>query len=242
MKLEFLFEALPYIAMAVFFGVFVIRYALSYRQSSGHAAELARARELFRGGFIWAACLVLLLLIHVAGLLMPQQVIGWNTSTARLYLLEGAGFVAGLLMLIGWLRVMWRHFAQSQGSAGAEVADALFLSLGLVSVVAGLLTAGFYRWGSSWGAATLTPYIQSLFEGSPRLDYLAAMPFVVKLHLASAFSALALLPFSSVAPFLIALLHRLFGLLARPFNAGGRVAEEWLRKHNPAVWIWPEED
>ena len=68
------------------------------------------------------------------------------------------------------------------------------------------------------------------------------MPFVVKLHLASAFTALALLPFSSVAPFLIALLHRWFGLLARPFNAGGRVAEEWLRKHNPAVWIWPEED
>jgi hypothetical protein len=68
------------------------------------------------------------------------------------------------------------------------------------------------------------------------------MPFVVKLHLASSFCALGLLPFSSVAPFLIALLQRVFGLLGRPFGAGSRVAEGWLRKHNPAVWIWPEED
>jgi nitrate reductase gamma subunit len=169
-------------------------------------------------------------------------VIAWTTVPARLYILEGVGVLAGVLMLIGWLRVMWRHFMNAEGSPLGEVADALFLSLGLVAVLTGLLTAILYRWGSAWGAATLTPYLQSLAEGRPRLDFLAAMPFVVKLHVASSFIALALLPFSSVAPFLIALLQRLFGLLGRPFGAGSRAAEEWLRKHNPAVWIWPEED
>jgi nitrate reductase gamma subunit len=242
MKLEFLFQVWPYIAVAVFGGAFVARYALSYREGSGFAEHLDRARELFGGGIVWVASLVLLLILHAAALLIPERVIAWNSVPARLYIQEVTGFLAGVLVLIGWLRVMWRHFTKSKGSVLGEVADALFLAVVLVSLASGLVMAGAFRWASSWGAATLTPYVHSLGDGGPRLDYLATLPFAVKLHLASAFTALAILPFSSVAPFLIVLLHRLFGLLGRPLGAGSRVAEGWFRKLNPAVWIWPEED
>jgi len=242
MKLEFLFQVWPYIAVALFGGVFVARYALSYREGSPFAEQLDRARELFRGGVLWGIGLTLLLITHAASLLIPERVIVWNSVPARLYILEVTGLLAAVLVLIGWLRVLWRHFTKSKGSILGEAADALFLSVTLVSLVSGLVMAGAFRWASSWGAATLTPYVHSLADGSPRLDYLAALPFAAKLHVATAFAALAVLPFSSVAPFLIVLLHRLFGLLGRPLGAGSRVAEGWFRKLNPAVWIWPEED
>ena len=111
-----------------------------------------------------------------------------------------------------------------------------------VGIGSGLLMALGYRWGSSWGAVTLTPYLASLFGGEPAEGLASQMPFLVQLHVFSAFALVAVLPFTRLAPFLIVALDRALALAARPFAAASRGGEAWLRKHNPAVWIWPEED
>src|SRR5207249_6521301 len=143
---------------------------------------IAAAWELFGGGRLWRFSLTLLVAGHFAGLLFPKVVLWWNQSPFRLYLLEGFAFALGLLALLGWIKLLWKHLAQSTGSFLSEVADTVFLALLLVGLLSGSLTALIYRWGSSWGVATLTPYILTVLRGKPLLGFAAEMPFQVQLH------------------------------------------------------------
>jgi hypothetical protein len=68
------------------------------------------------------------------------------------------------------------------------------------------------------------------------------MPFLVQLHVFAAFALAAVLPFTRVAPFVLVALDRAIAIAGRPVTAANRGAEAWLRRHNPATWIWPEED
>ena len=179
---------------------------------------------------------------HGGGLLFPQQILLWNTVPVRLYILEGLAFAAGIAALAGWAGVMWRHLGRAGGSAAREVADAAFLSLLFVALLSGLLTAILYRWGSSWGVLTLTPYVRSLASGNPAAALAADLPFFVRLHVFSSMAALAAIPFSRLAPLALVPLHRGLGLLLRPLSAMGRTVEPALRKHNPLERLWPEED
>jgi nitrate reductase gamma subunit len=115
-----------------------------------------------------------------------------------------------------------------------------------VTLLSGLLTAIRYRWGSSWGVSTLTPYGLSLLRGKPAVALVAGMPFLVQVHVFSGFVALAALPFTRVCPLLIVVIRRGFSLAAKPISAvtawARRMLEMALRKHHPAAWIWPEED
>jgi nitrate reductase gamma subunit len=123
-----------------------------------------------------------------------------------------------------------------------ELSDTVFLTLLFVGVFSGLLVAALYRWGSSWGAITLSPYIVSLVRGNPTAGFAVQMPFLVRLHVFSAFAVLAVLPLTRTASFLVFALHRSFVVVGRPISAVVRAGEAWLRKHNPAPWLWPEED
>ena len=245
MKVDFIFRISPYLAAAVLVLGLLIRYALVRRRMDAVSAELADVWALFRGGLIWRVSLGLLLVAHLAGLVLPRLILGWDASAPRLYLLEGVGYLLGAGALVGWAVVAWRHVgrtASASSSPAAEVADTIFLGLLLVGIGSGLLMALGYRWGSSWGAVTLTPYLASLFGGEPAEGLASQMPFLVQLHVFSAFALVAVLPFTRLAPFFIVALDRALVLAARPFAAASRSGEAWLRKHNPAVWIWPEED
>jgi nitrate reductase gamma subunit len=80
--------------------------------------------------------------------------------------------------------------------------DWILLAALLVQIIAGLWTAIFYRWGSSWYAGFAVPYLYSIFLLQPDLSLVQAMPFMVKLHLVGGFVILALLPFTRLVHFL----------------------------------------
>ena len=242
MKARFLFEVLPYVATAVLVTGTVVRFAISGRRAAGSDELRARARGVFGGGRSWRLAIGLLLAAHLLGLLVPAKVVLWSQVPLRLYLLEGAGLLMGVVVLVGWSSALGRHLSQSEGSRAAAIADASFLAMTMVGVLSGLLTALFYRWGSRWSAVTLTPYLASLLAGSPSAGYVTQMPFLVQLHLVSAFAALAILPFTGVAAVLIAATDCALGWVARPLAVGGRWVEAWLRRHDLAARIWPEED
>jgi nitrate reductase gamma subunit len=204
--------------------------------------EMAEAWALFGGARVWRASVLFLVVAHLILLLLPQAVLAWNGNRGRLYFLEGIAFAAGAAALAGWTRILWRHLGRTNRSAITELADTILLALLLVGIFSGVLMAVFYRWSSSWGALILTPYIASLVRLNPVAGLAAQMPFLVRLHVFSAFTALAVLPLTRLAAFFVFALHGIFGVLGRPISAAGRATEAWLRKHNPAAWLWPEED
>jgi hypothetical protein len=120
----------------------------------------------------------------------------------------------------------------------------LFLSLLFTTLLSGSLTAVLLRWGSEWGAATLAPYMLSLLRGRPAVVLAIGMPFLVRLHVFSAFASLAMFPATDAASVLVAALSRGGRLISTPayrlFDLGRKPVRVAARRLNPAIWIWPE--
>jgi nitrate reductase gamma subunit len=239
-----LFEDFPRAALAVLVGGLALRWLRLARQPP--SGEDAAAGPGWRGlGRLGALALALVLLAHLTALVAPQALAAVTRARLRLYLLEGSGFLIGLVAVLAWARVVVRHL-RAQGRSLASVADSVLLALVAVALVSGLVTAVLYRWASLWGVATLTPYVRSLARGRPLGLLAAPMPLAVQLHLVSTFAALAVFPFSRLSLALLVPLHRmgrrLAAFLARPAKARGQLVRAWLARHSPAAWIWPEEE
>jgi nitrate reductase gamma subunit len=219
----------------------ILRYLLALRQPAVLARKVAEAKSVFRGRIWWFSVLTLLA-GHLAGLLLPRAILSWNVRPGRLYILEGVALAAGLAALISGAALVWRHLGRPSGSVLTEAFDMVFLALALVVIVSGLLVAGVYRWGSSWGVITLTPYVGSLLRGEPVPELAAQMPFLVRLHILATFAALAVIPFTRLATFPLLALYKGQALLSQPVRTAENAINSWLSKHNPSAWFWPEED
>jgi nitrate reductase gamma subunit len=136
---------------------------------------------------------------------------------------------------------MRRHLERSSKAAVNDFADGALLSLLFVGIMSGLVTAMRYRWGSSWGAATLAPYGSSLLRGAPLVSFVEQMPLLVQLHVVSGLALMLVFPFTRAASLATFALRWVLGLLAAPLSAASGVVQAWLDRHGPARWVWPEE-
>jgi nitrate reductase gamma subunit len=101
--------------------------------------------------------------------------------------------------------------------------DVLVYVLILIQVLTGLWIAYFNRWGSAWFAISLAPYLKSIFLLNPNFEAIAAMPLSIRLHIASAFIFVGLVPFTRLMHFLVFP----FIYLVRPYQY---VIWNWNRK------------
>jgi nitrate reductase gamma subunit len=72
-----------------------------------------------------------------------------------------------------------------------------------VMVITGLYTAFFLRWGSSWFAQVITPYLRSVFAFNPDTTAVIALPVMVRIHVISAFVLIGMIPFTRFIHFLV---------------------------------------
>jgi nitrate reductase gamma subunit len=242
---ELLFLAFPYAALLVLIVGIGLRFAMSRRDPEGTRAAARSAWQLFSGTTTWRIGLAVTFGIHMLGLLIPRSILAWNGVPVRLYLLEDGGFLLGVVALVGWVKIMRRHITKTTASARAtlqEIADCVLLSLFCMALVSGLSIAILYRWGSSWSASTVAPYMASLARGAPLTHLVENLPFLVRLHILSWFAIIALVPFTSASLIAVSALDRVVALVLRPINAATRVGRRAMAKLSPARWLWPEED
>ncbi|HKD83009.1 MAG TPA: respiratory nitrate reductase subunit gamma [Candidatus Angelobacter sp.] len=242
MNRNLLFSAWPYVAGSLFLTGIVVRYLLEHKHATVVKEEMSEAWRVFSGSRVWRLGVIVLLGGHAGALLFPQTLLAWNRVPGRLYLLEAFALIAALTALAGAATILWQHLGRSNRSVITELSDTVFIALLLVGIISGLLMAVLYRWGSSWGALILTPYVVSLLRANPAGGLAEQMPFVVRLHVFSTFAAVAVLPLTRLAAFFVFAINACLRQFARPVSAAGRSAEAWLRRHNPASWLWPEED
>ncbi len=191
---------------------------------------------------IWRTTLVLLLVGHLVGLLAPRLLSIWNRSGARLVLLEEAGVAIGLVALAAWAGIAWRHLRTPLGSVALDLCDSAFRVLLLASIASGVGVAALDRWGSWWAATTLTPYLASLARGRPDAALMTAMPFLVRLHVWTAFAAAAVFPWSHPVGRWASAFRRAASRAAHGLAPVRRAMQARLRRLNPAPWLWPDED
>lgn len=197
-----LFGIFPYIAMAVAIIVSCLRY-FNYRFTySSLSSQFLESKQLFWGSVTWHYGIIGVLTLHIFGFFMPRSILAWNGVPWRLYVLESTGLAMGFLCLWGIGVLIFRRLSQARIRVVTSPMDLVVLLALLVQVVAGVWTAIFYRWGSSWYATSAVPYLRSLFLFNPDLSTVTTLPIMVKIHIVGAFALVLILPFTRLVHFL----------------------------------------
>lgn len=211
---------LPYLALLVFLFGSIYRYRNNGFKVTSISSQFLEGKKLFWGSIPFHYGIGITFLGHLLAFLFPSGIIAWNGEPWRLLLLEFTGFAFGLSAVVGMVGLIFRRLTNSRIRVVTSKMDGVVLSLLLVQLVLGVLVAYYQRWGSSWFAATLTPYLWSIFKLNPQISAVSAMPWLIKSHIIGAYLIILLIPFSRLMHILVLPL----GYLWRPFQV--------------VIWYW----
>jgi nitrate reductase gamma subunit len=197
------FSILPYVAFFTFFLATIARYRVQRYTYSSLSSQFLENQQHFWGLVPFHYGILIVLTGHVVGLLIPRQIIGWNSVPVRLYVLEISALAAGLLALIGLVALVVRRLTNAKLQMVTTLADWIVYALLSVQIIGGVAVAVMYPWGSSWFAAAAAPYVWSLVRFSPNLASITLLPWVVKLHIVNAYVLIGFFPFSRLVHILV---------------------------------------
>lgn len=203
MSFDFFFIGLPYAALAVFLVGSVVRYRTRPFEVSSLSSQILETRLLYWGSHAFHIGIVVLFFGHLIGFLFPKTVIAFNQQPARLLIIEISAFAFGLLSLFGVITLIFRRISKTRLHAVTSKMDVVVYILILIQIISGLWIAYFNRWGSTWFAVSLAPYLKSVFMLKPNYEAVAAMPLSIKIHVISAFVFVGMIPFTRLMHFLV---------------------------------------
>ncbi len=219
----FLFVVFPYVAVIVFVLGVVYRYRQKGFTVSSLSSQFLEGKKLFWGTIPFHIGILVVFFGHLTAFLLPRTTLAWNSIPVRLIVLEVTAFTFGLSMLVGLAALMVRRFTNPRIRAVTTKTDIAIELLLLAQVVLGCWIALGFRWGASWFAADLSPYLWSLVKLAPETGPVFALPWVIKLHIVGAFAILFMVPFTRLVHFVVAPLH----YIVRPYQL---VMWNWDRK------------
>ena len=202
---NFLFIALPYVAIVVFLVGSIHRYRATGFKYTSLSSQFLEGRGVFFFAMLFHVSILMLFLGHLFIFLIAHEVVA---------------FMFGLGVLIGLAGLFMRRILYPRLQVVTSRMDIVIELLLLVQIVFGLWVALGYRWGSSWFAADLSPYLWSIVKLNPQIEAVSAMPLVIKAHIVGAFVILGMIPFTRLVHFLVAPFHYIW------------------RPYQPVIWYW----
>lgn len=217
---NFLFIALPYVAIVVFFLGAIHRYRATGFKYTSLSSQFLEGRGVYFFAMLFHVSILMLFLGHLFIFLFPAATLAWNSNPLRLIVHEVVAFTFGLGVLIGLAGLFMRRILYPRLQVVTSRMDIVIELLLLVQIVFGLWVALGYRWGSSWFAADLSPYLWSIVKLNPQIEAVSAMPWVIQVHVVGAFVILGMIPFTRLVHFLVAPFHYIW------------------RPYQPVIWYW----
>jgi nitrate reductase gamma subunit len=160
---------------------------------------------------------------HLVAFAVPRTLLAFNSHPVRLLIIEFSAFIFALIVLAGLALLFIRRVTHPRVKVVTTRMDLVVEVLLLVQVIIGIAMALTMRWGSSWFAAVLTPYLRSVLTFQPDISAVVPLPWLVQLHLVLAYVLLALVPFSRLVHALVLPLHYIW------------------RPYQKVVWNWNHE-
>ena len=216
----FFFSAFPYIAIIVFIVGTTYRYRETGFKVTSLSAQFLEGKQGFWGTVPFHFGILMVFLGHMAAFLMPGSVLAWNSDPVRLITHEGLSFTFAVALAVGLVALIIRRMTHPRLKVVTTRMDYFVEFVLLTQVLLGCWIALGYRWGSSWFAADLSPYLWSILKLSPQTDAVVAMPTVIKAHIVGAFSILLIFPFTRLIHIVVAPFHYLW----RPYQV--------------VIWYW----
>jgi nitrate reductase gamma subunit len=197
------FAILPYVALVIFFVVTIQRYRQRKFTYSSLSSQFLENRHHFWGSVPFHYGILAVLAGHIFAFLLPNQILAWNSSPFRLHLLEITGLALAVLTLVGLINIVVRRLDNAKVRIVTTAGDLVVYLLLLVQIVTGIGVAVFYGWGTSWFAASASPWLWSLLTLSPEVSYVAGLPLLAKAHIVNAFALIGFFPFTRLVHILV---------------------------------------
>ncbi|KAA3614503.1 MAG: respiratory nitrate reductase subunit gamma [Planctomycetota bacterium] len=205
-----LFAVVPYLAISCFLLVTIQRYRQRASSYSTLSSQFLENKRHFWGSVPFHYGLMAVLAFHFVGVVFPKAVLSWNSAPLRLYILEISGLALALLSLVGLLNLISRRLSSKKIRKVTTVGDLVVYLLLTVQIVSGIYVAVYSNWGSSWFASNASPWLWSLARLDPQVQYMAAMPLAVKIHVINAFLLIGFFPFTRLVHVLVVPNHYLW--------------------------------
>ncbi len=211
---HFLFIAFPYAAIAVFCVGVTYRYKYASFKISSLSSQFLEGRSLFWGSVPFHFGIIIVFFGHLIAFLFPAEQLLWNSHPVRLLIYEATSLAFGFCVLMGLSVLFVRRLVNPRIRAVTNKMDIFLEILLLVQVVFGCSIALGYRWGSSWFASDLSPYLWSIVKLNPQIEAVSVMPWVIQAHIVGAFMIVFIFPFTRLVHILVAPFH----YIIRPYQ------------------------
>jgi len=200
---QLLLVVLPYVSMFTFLLMTIYRYRAQSFSYSSLSSQFLENKQHFWAVVPFHYGILAVTAGHLIALLIPRQILLWNSHPLRLFILEISALACGLLTLVGLVAIIIRRFSTPRIRKVTTVTDWVLFGMLLFQVASGVGIALLYPWGSSWFASNLSPYLWSIFKLHPDISYVAAMPQLVKAHIVMAFLIVGFFPFTRLVHLLV---------------------------------------
>lgn len=201
------FLLLPYVALGQLVPAFLWLRWGGGRVFDDREVPLAQERSVWFWPALWVGG-GFVLLLHVAGVLLPALFAALVARPVRLLAVETLGLTAGLALVFALGVLSWRRLRVPALTPLRTAADLGALGLLFASALAGVGVATQVRWGAAWFPSVVSPYVRSLLTLSPDASAIAATPLLVRLHVVTALLSLVLFPYTSLPRQLVRSLSR----------------------------------
>jgi nitrate reductase gamma subunit len=206
-----LFGAFPYVALVIFLVGTIWRYKTGFRYSS-LSSQMLESKKLHSASVPFHVGIVVVFLAHLIGFIFPSFYTSFGGMS--LVYLEMVGLAFGILAFVGLTLLFIRRITNERLQVVTNKMDLLIEVILLAQFAIGIIVAIEMKWGSGWYASNMSPYLASLFTFSPDVASMAAMPFLLQLHVFGAFVIIFLIPFSRLVHFLVVPFH----YITRPYQ------------------------
>jgi nitrate reductase gamma subunit len=189
------FLVVPYVSLTIFVVGHLYRYFTDPFGWNSRSSELLDKKSLKYGSYLFHGGILLTLLGHSGGLLIPQAVfdaVGLS-GAAHTRMAITVGSVIGLAAFAGILGLTGRRIAKERIRKSTSAGDWVTLLLLLAVVSAGLYNVFF---GGYYVLDTIAPWIRSIVTLAPEPGLMRDVPATYQVHIVGAFILFAFSPFS----------------------------------------------
>ncbi|MDR3629172.1 MAG: respiratory nitrate reductase subunit gamma [Desulfocapsaceae bacterium] len=189
------FLVFPYIALTIFIFGHAARYLTDRYEWNAKSSEFLEKKRLLFGVTVFHWGMILVLLGHAGGLLIPQRLLdamGINGET-HTFIAHYNGMATGIAALIGLGLLLYRRISVLRIRLTTSQND--FITLFGLIFVSG---AGIYNvlFEDYYILDTIAPWIRGIVTFSPDPALMLNVPLGYKIHIVSALALLAFSPFS----------------------------------------------
>ncbi|MCC7326531.1 MAG: respiratory nitrate reductase subunit gamma [Burkholderiales bacterium] len=196
---EFLFGIYPYICLAVLLVGSLIRFDREPYSWKSDSSQILRSGQLRLGSNLFHYGVVVVILGHFVGFLLPETLVRWlMTPTQHLLLAMVVGGLAGAIAIVGMTILIHRRLYDRRIRGNSRKWDIAVVVMLWLQLALGLATVPVSAQHMDGGEfERLVAYVQSivLFQGGAA-TMLLGIPWVYKTHILLGFTIFLVSPFT----------------------------------------------